>query len=99
MEDKRKRCVALEDAANRMRKHLEDSEDLKVGLSDLKEQLQTPEEAGFSFMQIAKQARNERGQKLFQVFRQEENEVCIANLARWDTQLKDWWSWKGDVWT
>ena len=28
-----------------------------------------------SFMQIAKQARNERGQKLFQIFRQEENEV------------------------
>ena len=39
-------------------------------------------------MQIAKQARNERGQKLFQIFRQEENEVYIASLARWDTQLK-----------
>ena len=39
-------------------------------------------------MQIVKQARNERGQKLFQIFRQEENEVYIASLARWDTQLK-----------
>ena len=82
VEDKRKRCVALEDAANIMLKHLEDSEDLKVGLSELKEQLETPEEAGFSIMQIAKQSRKERGQKLFQVFRQEENEVCIASLAR-----------------
>ena len=71
-----------------MLKHLEDSEDLKVGLSELKEQLDTPEEAGFSIMQIAKQARNERGQRLFQVFRLEENEVYIASLARWDTQLK-----------
>ena len=39
-------------------------------------------------MQIAKQARNERRQKLFQIFRQEENAVYIASLARWDTQLK-----------
>ena len=39
-------------------------------------------------MQIAKQAGNERGQKLFQMFRQEENEVYIASLARWCTQLK-----------
>ena len=36
----------------------------------------------YSTMQIAKQARNERGQKLFQIFRQEENEVYIASLAR-----------------
>ena len=35
MEDKRKRCVAFEDAAKRMLKYLEDSEDLKVGLSEL----------------------------------------------------------------
>ena len=71
-----------------MLKDLEGSEDLKVSLSGLKEQLETLEEAGDSVMQIAKQARNERGQKLFQIFRQEENEVYIAHLARWDTQLK-----------
>ena len=47
MKDKRKRCVAFEDAAKRMLKHIEDSEDLKVGLSELKEQLETPEKAGF----------------------------------------------------
>ena len=60
---------------------MEDSEDLKVGLSDLKEQLETPKETGISFMQIGKQARSERGQKLFQIFRQEENEVYIASLG------------------
>ena len=59
----------------------EDSEDLKVSLSELKGQLGTPEEAGFSITQVAQQARNERSQKLF-------DEVCIASLARWDTQLK-----------
>ena len=39
-------------------------------------------------MQIAKQMKNERGKKLFQIIRLEENEVYIACLARWDTQLK-----------
>ena len=43
-----------------MLKFLEDSEDVKVSLRELKEQLETPEEAGISTMQIAKQARNER---------------------------------------
>ena len=52
-----------------------DSEDVKVGLSELKEQLETPEETGISIMQISKQARNGGGQKLFQIFRREENEV------------------------
>ena len=42
----------------------------------------------FFIMLIAKQARNERDHKLFQIFRQEENEVYIVSLARWDTQLK-----------
>ena len=63
VEDKRKRCVAFEDAARRMLNYLEDSEDLKVGLSELKEQLEMPEEAGFSIMQIAQQARDERCEK------------------------------------
>ena len=39
-------------------------------------------------MQIAKKARNEGGQKLFETSRQGENEVYIASLARWDTQTK-----------
>ena len=47
VEDKRKRCAAFEDAVKGMLKYLEDSEDLKVGFSELKEQLETPEEAGF----------------------------------------------------
>ena len=47
-----------------MLKYLEDNEDVIVGLSELKEQLEMPEAAGISFMQIAKQARNERDQAL-----------------------------------
>ena len=52
MEDKRKR-VTFEDAAKRMLKHPEDSEDLKVSVSELKEQLEKPKKAGFSIMRIA----------------------------------------------
>ena len=59
-----------------------------MGPSELKEQVETPEEAGFSIMLIAKQARDERGRKLFEIFRQGENEVYIASLARRDTQLE-----------
>ena len=87
-EDERKWCTAHEDAAKKALKYLVDSEDVKVGPSELKEHLETLEEACISIMQIAKQARNERGQKLFQIFRQEENEVYIASLARSDTQLE-----------
>ena len=87
-EDKRKWFAAYEDLAKKMMKFLEDREHLKVGLRELKEHLETPEAAGISIMQIAKQARNERGQKLFQIFRQEENEVYIASLARSDAQLR-----------
>ena len=67
---KRKRCASFDDAAKRMLKYLEDSEDVKVGRGELKEQWRTPEETGISVMQIAKQARKEGGQKLFQIFRQ-----------------------------
>ena len=87
VEDQRKRCVAFRDAAKRMLKYLEEGEELKVALRELKEQLEAPEEAGISVMQVAKQARNERGHQIFQIFRQEENEVHITSSARWDTQL------------
>ena len=85
--DRRKRRVAFKEMAKRMLGYLEDSEDLKVGISELKEQLETTEGTCF-IMQIAQQARNEKGQKIFDIFRQGEEEVCIASLARWNTQLK-----------
>ena len=37
-EDKRKWCAAYENAGRKMLKYLEDNEDVKVGLSELKEQ-------------------------------------------------------------
>ena len=60
MEDRRKRRVAFEEMAKRVLGNLEDSEDLKVGISELKEQLETPEKVGFSIMQVAQQARSSK---------------------------------------
>ena len=49
---------------------VEDNEDLNLSISELKEQLDTPEEECFRIVQMAKQARNEEGQKIFETFRQ-----------------------------
>ena len=88
VEDRRKRRVAFEEVAKRMLGCREDSEDLKVGISILKEQLGISEEAGVSVRQIAQLAMNENGQKIPEISRQGEEEVCTASLARWNTQLK-----------
>ena len=85
MEDRRRRRVAFEEAAKRMLRYLEDSEDLKV--AELKEQLEISEEAGVSIRRIAQQTTNENGQKIC-FFLQGEEEVCVASLARWNAQLK-----------
>ena len=47
-----------------MLRYREDSEDLKVGVTELKEQLEISEEAGVSIRRIAQQAMNENGQKI-----------------------------------
>ena len=47
--DRRKWLAVYEDAAKKMLKYLEDRENLKVSLGELKEQLETLEETGFFF--------------------------------------------------
>ena len=59
-----------------------------MGISELEEQLETPEEAGVSIKQIAQQTMNENGQKMFEIFWQREEDVCIVSRARWNAQLK-----------
>ena len=89
MEGRRRRRIAFEKTAKRMLRYLEDSEDVKVGVTELQEQLEISEEAGVSTRQIAQQAAtHENGQKIFEHFRQGEEGSCIASLARWNAQLK-----------
>ena len=68
VEDRRRRRVAFEKTAKRMLRYLEDSEDLKVSVTELEEQLRMSEEASISIEQVAQQARNEEGQHLFWSF-------------------------------
>ena len=69
-------------------RYLEDSEGLKVSVTELQEQLGMSEEAGISITQVTQQARNENSQRFFEMFRQGEEEVCIASWTRWNAQLK-----------
>ena len=48
----------------------------------------SPNERRSSVVRIARQARNEKKEKLLQIFRQREGEVLIASEARWAVQLK-----------
>ena len=43
---------------------------------------------GIRIQQVAQQAMNEDGQKIFEVFWQEGEELCIASWASWDAQRK-----------
>ena len=62
VEDRIRRRVAFEETARGMLRYLEDSEDLKVSVTELQEQLGMSEEAGISIKQVTQQARNENGQ-------------------------------------
>ena len=87
MEDRHKRRVAFEERAKRMLGFLEDSEDLKVGISELKEQLETPEETFFLSCTLP----NRQGMKKAKntlIFLSKERRRCALPVWRDGTQLK-----------
>ena len=47
-----------------------------------------PLQFGISIQQVTQLAMNEDGQKIFEIFWQEEGELCIASWARWEAQRK-----------
>ena len=69
---RRRRLVAFEETARGILRYPEDSEDLKVIVTELQEQLGISEEAGISIKQVAQQARNENGQNIIEIFSQGE---------------------------
>ena len=46
MQDRRRRSVAFESLAKEMLRHLENSQDVKVGITELQEQLEVPVQVG-----------------------------------------------------
>ena len=63
VEDRRRRRAVFEETAKRMLRYREDSEDLKVGVTELQKQLGISEETGLSIKQIAQQASNENAKR------------------------------------
>ena len=53
MEDRRRRRAVFEKTAKRMLKYIEDSDDVKVGVTELHEQFEMSEEAGIPIKQVA----------------------------------------------
>ena len=68
VEDRRRRRVAFEETAGDILRYLENSEDLKVSVTESREQLARSEEAIISIQEVTQQARNENGHFFFSKF-------------------------------
>ena len=63
MEDRRWRRIAFENLANVLR-YLDNCNDVKVGITDLRERVEVPLQFGISIQQVAQQAMDEAGQNI-----------------------------------
>ena len=82
-----RRRIAFENLAREMLRYLDNSDDVKVGITEWQERSEVPVLIGISIQQVAQQGRSENGQEIFEVFWQE-GELCVASWARWDAQWK-----------
>ena len=81
-----------------MLRYLENSEELKVGTTELQEQLEVPVQIGFKLQQVAQQARNESGQKVIEIFLARRRRLMSCQLGNVGCAVeKAWWSWKEGV--
>ena len=53
MEDRRRRRIAFENKAKEMLRYLDNSDDVKVGITELQERLEVPVQIGISIQQVA----------------------------------------------
>ena len=67
MDDKRRRSIAFEKLPKRMLKYPENSDDVKVVVTELQEKMEISEEVGISTRQVAQQAMT-RTAKRFRYF-------------------------------
>ena len=86
--ERRRRRIAFENLAKGVLRYLDNCNDVTVGITELQERVEVPAQIGISIQQVAQQAMNEDGQKIFEVFWQEEGELCIACGARWEAPRK-----------
>ena len=59
---------------------------MEVSTTELKDQVLSPNEPSVNVVRIAKQARSEKSEKLFQIFsRRGANEMRVASMARFES--------------
>ena len=88
MEQWRRRRIASENVAKGMLRYLDSYNEVKVGTTVLQDRVEVPSQFGTSIQKVAHQAMNEDGQKIFEVFWQEGEELRVASWARWEAQRK-----------
>ena len=72
MEARRRRRIAFENLAKGILRYLDNCNDVKVGIAELQERVEAPVHIGISIQKVTQLARSENGQKIFEVFWQEE---------------------------
>ena len=87
VEDRRRRRVAFEETVGDTLRYLENSEDLKVSVTELLEQLGMSEEAGISIKDVAQQARNENGHN-FLKFQVRRRRAMHCQLGQMESAVK-----------
>ena len=77
---RRRRRIAFENLAKGMLRYLDNCNEVKVGITELQERVEVPAQIGISIQQVAKQAMNEDGQKISEVF------CSVTMRAAWLSQ-------------
>ena len=82
MEERCRRRIVFENLAKGMLRYLDSCNDVKVGITELRERVQVPLQFGISTQQVTQQAMNEDGQKIFEVFWQEDGRIMYCLLGQ-----------------
>ena len=83
---RRRRRIVFENLAKSMLRYFDNCNEVKVGITELQERVEVPEQIGISIQQVERQAMNEDGQNIFEVFWQEEGTWFVASWARREGQ-------------
>ena len=74
------------------------SDDVKVAITKLQERLEVPVQIGISIQQVAQQAMNENGEKIFEVFLATRIRIMYYQLGQMERRSgKAWSTWKENV--
>ena len=69
-----------------MLRYFDNCNEVKVGITELQERVEVPEQFGISIQQVERQAMNEDAQNIFEVFWQEEGTWFVTSWARREGQ-------------